>query len=239
MINLRCIITGAGKSSLLVALFRVVEPMAGSILIDGVDVLQLPLHAVRSRLAIVPQDPILFRGSIRSNLDPFSEKNDVQLWSALVRVRMADHVANMPGGSGTTNGPLAEKLVADHGANLSVGQRQLLCMARAILRGATVLVMDEATANVDSATDLIIQETIRTEFSCCTVLCIAHRLHTVANCDLVLVMDRGRAAEFAPPASLLQDVQSLFYSMCKKSGNFDALRKAAMEAVSRKLPNGT
>lgn len=230
-ILLTCIICelGAGKSSLLVALFRVVEPCGGSIIIDDVDILKLPLHGLRSNLAIVPQDPVLFKGSIRSNLDPFSEKDDEVLWNALSRVRMAEYVANMKGGSGNTLGSLSEKLIADHGANLSVGQRQLLCMARAILRNATVLVMDEATANVDPDTDILIQETIRTEFRECTVLCIAHRLHTVANCDLVLVMDKGKVAEYDSPKLLLENSASIFYGMCKKSGNFNALKDATME----------
>ena len=204
------------------------EPSEGSIVIDGVDILKLPLHRLRANLAIVPQDPVLFKGSIRSNLDPFSEKDDVVLWNALSRVRMAEYVASMKGGSGYACGSLSEKLIADHGANLSVGQRQLLCMARAILRNATVLVMDEATANVDPDTDLLIQETIRAEFRECTVLCIAHRLHTVANCDLVLVMDKGTVAEYDSPNALLENASSIFYGMCKKSGNLDALIEATM-----------
>lgn len=216
---------GAGKSSLLVALFRVVEPSRGSVLIDDVNALSLPLHTLRSRLSIVPQDPILFKGSIRSNLDPFGEKEDTALWDALQRVRMATHVASMKGGTGKAHGPLSDKLVADHGSNLSVGQRQLLCMARAILRGATVLVMDEATANVDPQTDILIQETVRTEFQDCTVLCIAHRLHTVAHCDLVLVMDKGEIAEFDAPSALLNNEQSLFFGMCKTSGDFEELQQ--------------
>lgn len=227
--------TGAGKSSLLVALFRVVEPLGGRIMIDGIDVLKLPLRILRSNLAIVPQDPVLFKGSIRSNLDPFAEHDDSILWNALHRVRMAQQVAAMPGGTGGTYGSLSEKIIADQGSNLSVGQRQLLCMARAILRNSAVLVMDEATANVDPETDLMIQETIRTQFADCTVLCIAHRVHTVASCDFVLVMDKGAVAEFQSPLKLMENPDSIFYSMCMKSGNFDALKKAAMDNFSSSI----
>ena len=219
-------LSGAGKSSLLVALFRVVEPLSGSIMIDGINILKLPLRLLRSRLAIVPQDPVLFKGSVRSNLDPFSEKSDDALWNALSRVKMAEYVASMPGGTGRIGGDLSEKSITDQGSNISVGQRQLLCMARAILRGASILVMDEATANVDPETDNLIQETLRTEFAETTVLCIAHRLNTVVNCNLVLVMDEGRVSEYDHPLTLLDKHDSAFYGMCEKSGDLESLKNA-------------
>lgn len=193
------------------------EPSSGELLIDGVNVLQLPLHTLRSRLAIVPQEPTLFQGSVRSNLDPFSSTTDEVLWSALAKVKLKSHVASMPGET------LDDKLVAEKGSNFSVGQRQLLCMARALLRGTSILILDECTANVDHETDGLIQDTVRNELNGVTVLSIAHRLHTVAFYDLVLVMDRGQVAEFGSPLSLIENKNSIFHSMCQSSGDFDYL----------------
>ncbi|CAM9614599.1 unnamed protein product, partial [Phaeothamnion confervicola] len=212
--------TGAGKSSLTTCLFRLVEPAAGRIIIDGIDTLAVGLEVLRSRLAIVPQDPVLFRGTVRSNLDPFGEYSDADMWEALRRAHLASSV--------TADGGL-DSQVEDNGSNFSVGQRQLLCMARALLRNSSILVMDEATANVDPETDIIIQSTMRHEFRGSTVLCVAHRLHTIIFYDKVMVLERGRLEEYAAPIDLLNDEASLFHALCAKTGSLDELKATAAE----------
>ncbi|KAI6218012.1 Mrp-4 [Aphelenchoides fujianensis] len=197
--------TGAGKSSLTLALFRLIEPAEGAIVIDGVDIATIGLHDLRSRLTIIPQDPCLFSGSLRFNLDPFGRHSDHELWQVLEMAHLKDFAA------GLTDGLSQE--ITEGGGNLSVGQRQLLCLARALLRRSTILVLDEATASVDLATDVLIQQTIRREFARCTVLTIAHRLHTIADYDLVLVLDGGVVREFDAPARLLANPHSLYASM--------------------------
>uniref|UniRef100_A0A915DK60 Multidrug resistance-associated protein 1 n=1 Tax=Ditylenchus dipsaci TaxID=166011 RepID=A0A915DK60_9BILA len=187
--------TGAGKSSLTLALFRLVEPSAGKILIDGLDISKLGLRDLRSRLTIVPQDPVLFSGTLRSNLDPFSSYNDDAIWKVLQLTSMDTYVTSLP--------ERLEHKVNEGGENLSVGQRQLICLARALLRKSKVLMLDEAAASVDMETDQLIQKTIREQFSDCTVLTIAHRLHSVMECDRLLVFDQGRVVEFDTPQVLL------------------------------------
>ncbi|XP_014222079.1 multidrug resistance-associated protein 1 isoform X4 [Trichogramma pretiosum] len=202
--------TGAGKSSLTLALFRIIEAADGKILIDNVDISNLGLHTLRSRLTIIPQDPVLFSGSLRLNLDPFNKCSDTDLWKALEHAHLKDFVKSLPNG--------LNHEVTEGGDNLSVGQRQLICLARALLRKTKVLVLDEATAAVDLETDDLIQTTIRQEFKECTVLTIAHRLNTILDSDRVIVLDKGSIVEYDSPNTLLQKPDSSFYSMAKDAG---------------------
>eukprot|EP00743_Colponemidia_sp_Colp-15_P012774 GILK01014639.1.p1 GENE.GILK01014639.1~~GILK01014639.1.p1 ORF type:complete len:626 (+),score=96.92 GILK01014639.1:859-2736(+) len=201
--------TGAGKSSLCLALFRLVEAESGRILIDGLDIARLTLHALRSRICVIPQDPVLFSGTLRFNLDPFGEYADEKLYEIIRQVYLMDTVQRSGNG--------LEMNLSENGENLSVGERQLVCIGRALLRKSKVLVMDEATASVDSQTDSLIQRTIRTGFASCTVLTIAHRLHTVIDNDRVMVLDRGRIAELDTPATLLANPQSMFAGLVRES----------------------
>jgi len=202
--------TGSGKSSLMLALFRIVEPAHGTIVIDGQDIKQLGLHDLRSKLAIIPQDPTLFTGTIRSNMDPFNSFTDEKIWRALEAVEMRDAIMCM---DHQLDAPIVE-----YGENLSVGMRQLLCLARALLKRSKILVMDEATANVDYETDALIQKAIRREFQDVTVLTIAHRINTILDCNRVLVLDAGQVVEFNTPQELLNDEKSVFYSLAKEAG---------------------
>ncbi|XP_066094773.1 ATP-binding cassette sub-family C member 2 [Saccopteryx bilineata] len=201
--------TGAGKSSLTSSLFRILEAAGGQILIDGVDIASIGLHDLREKLTIIPQDPILFSGSLRMNLDPFNSYSDEEVWKALELAHLKSFVANLPLG-------LYHEL-AEAGDNLSVGQRQLLCLARALLRKSKILVMDEATAAVDLETDHLIQITIQKEFSHCTTLTIAHRLHTIIDSDKVMVLDNGKIVEYGSPEELLEK-PGPFYFMAKEAG---------------------
>ncbi|XP_062560530.1 ATP-binding cassette sub-family C member 4-like [Armigeres subalbatus] len=206
--------TGAGKSSLIGALFRLAQ-VEGDILIDGVNSGEIYLESLRSKISIIPQDPVLFSGTLRKNLDPFEDYPDSYLWDALGQVELKD----------IANGPLGLQMaVAAGGANFSVGQRQLICLARAILRSNRVLVLDEATANVDPNTDRLIQETIRVKFAECTVLTIAHRLNTIMDSDRVLVMDAGESVEFGTPHDLLQMPVGIFKEMVLATGPSESER---------------
>ncbi|XP_053695520.1 multidrug resistance-associated protein 1 isoform X2 [Sabethes cyaneus] len=202
--------TGAGKSSLTLALFRIIESSGGKIIIDDQDISQLGLHALRSRLTIIPQDPVLFSGTMRINLDPFNVHSDEDIWKALEHAHLKTFVKGLTAG--------INHEVSEGGENLSVGQRQLICLARALLRKTKVLILDEATAAVDLETDDLIQRTIRTEFKDCTVLTIAHRLNTIMDSDKVIVLDKGQIVEYASPSELLQSRSSAFYSMAKDAG---------------------
>ncbi|CAH0714288.1 unnamed protein product, partial [Brenthis ino] len=202
--------TGAGKSTLTLGLFRIVEAMSGKILIDGIDISTIGLHQLRSRITIIPQDPVLFSGSLRMNLDPFGVYSDEDIWRSLELAHLKSFV------QGLQAGLLHE--ISEGGENLSVGQRQLVCLARALLRKTPLLVLDEATAAVDLETDELIQKTIRTEFASCTVLTIAHRLNTIMDSTKVMVLDKGQLVEYAPPEQLLQDKNSIFYGMAKDAG---------------------
>jgi ABC-type multidrug transport system fused ATPase/permease subunit len=197
--------TGSGKSTLIQALFRLIEPTAGKITIDNIDISQIGLHDLRSRLGIIPQDPTLFEGTIRANLDPLEEHSDDKIWEALDKSQLGDVVR---GKDLKLDSPVLE-----NGDNWSVGQRQLVSLGRALLKQAKILVLDEATASVDTATDNLIQKIIRTEFEDCTVCTIAHRIPTVIDSDLVLVLSDGRVAEFDTPARLLEDKSSMFLKL--------------------------
>ncbi|KAF1745727.1 hypothetical protein GCK72_022174 [Caenorhabditis remanei] len=199
--------TGAGKSSLTLALFRIIEADGGCIEIDGTNIADLQLEQLRSRLTIVPQDPVLFSGTMRMNLDPFDAFSDDQIWEALGNAHLESFVKSLQEG--------LHHNISEGGENLSVGQRQLICLARALLRKTKVLVLDEAAAAVDVETDSLLQKTIREQFKECTVLTIAHRLNTVMDSDRLLVLDKGRVAEFDTPKKLLSNPDGIFYSMAK------------------------
>ncbi|KAM9674934.1 ATP-binding cassette sub-family C member 4-like isoform 2-T3 [Dama dama] len=196
--------TGAGKSSLIAALFRFSEP-EGSIQIDGILTTNIGLHDLRKKMSVAPQEPVLFTGTVRNNLDPLNEHTDEELWNALEEVQLKDTIENLPGKMNTE--------LAESGLNLSVGQRQLVCLARAILKKNQILIIDKATSNVDPRTDELIQKNILEKFSHCTVLTIAHRLSNVNNCQWIMVLDSGSRKETGRPNDLLQNKNSLFYKM--------------------------
>ena len=223
--------TGSGKTTFVSALWRLVEPTrgeggeaAGAIEIDGVDLSLLQLHALRSRLAIIVQDPVLFNESVRYNLDPFNEASDAEVDTAVKMAQLDAAVAALPQG--------LKSPVGEAGANFSVGQRQLICLARAMLRHSKLVVLDEATASIDNETDAILQSTIREVFADATVLTIAHRLHTIMDSTQVMVFDQGKLAEFAPPPVLLADEDSLFSKLVADTGSAAThLRALAAEAA--------
>ncbi|KAJ3267821.1 hypothetical protein HK104_005600 [Borealophlyctis nickersoniae] len=232
--------TGAGKSTLSLALFRILADVTGTITIDGLDISQLRLQDLRSRLTIIPQDPFLFSGTVRDNLDPTGEGFlDADMWSALRRVRFLESLVR---GSSSTDlsgdapphsvtdssqdppPPITlSSPVTENGSNFSQGQRQLLCLARAILRRSKVVVLDEATASVGNTMDEAIQRTLREEFEGCTVVCIAHRLRTVMDYDKILVLDRGQVVEYGTPYELVVREGGWLRRMCEESGEVDAL----------------
>ncbi|KAK4337172.1 hypothetical protein RND71_043488 [Anisodus tanguticus] len=204
--------TGAGKSSITLALFRLIEPASGKILIDNVDITKLGLHDLRLKnqaLSIIPQDPVLFTGTLRWNLDPFNQYTDEEIYRSLELAHLDNFVKNLQEG-------IMHK-ISEGGENLSVGQRQLVCLARALLKKSKILVLDEATASVDYATDELIQKTIRTEFKNCTTITIAHRINTILDSDKILVLDKGKKIEYENPDSLLKDTNSQFYSLAKSA----------------------
>ncbi|KAK7284652.1 hypothetical protein RJT34_19402 [Clitoria ternatea] len=202
--------TGSGKSTLVQVFFRLVEPTGGKIIIDSIDISALGLHDLRSRFGIIPQEPVLFEGTVRSNIDPVRQYTDDEIWKSLERCQLKEIVAAKP--------EKLDSLVVDNGENWSVGQRQLLCLGRVMLKQSRLLFMDEATASVDSQTDGVIQKIIREDFAACTIISIAHRIPTVMDCDRVLVVDAGQAKEFDKPSNLLQR-QSLFGALVQEYAN--------------------
>ncbi|KAF9428730.1 hypothetical protein BGZ94_001265, partial [Podila epigama] len=271
--------TGSGKSTFAISLFRFMDPVSGTITIDGIDICKIGLQDLRSNLCIIPQDPILFKGTLRSNLDPFGEREDRELWEALRRSHLIPHARaysrthskrnslemlnDNQGGEGSTSSargsvksagkgsndgedtvageeetvdPAKISLdtpVKENGSNFSQGQRQLIALARALVRQSKIIVMDEATASVDFETDLKIQGTIREEMANSTILTIAHRIRTIADFDRVLVMNAGEVAEFDKPLTLMKKEDSIFRSMCERSNEFDALLAIAEEKERR------
>ncbi|KAK5640037.1 hypothetical protein RI129_010848 [Pyrocoelia pectoralis] len=208
--------TGAGKSSLIGSLFRLSE-FTGCIIIDGIDTKTIPLSDLRSKISIIPQQPTIFSGSIRNNLDPFHEHSDAILWKTLADVELKNLVSGL------------DSEITEGGINFSVGERQLICLARAMLKNNRILVLDEATANVDPQTDLFIQKTVRKNFSHCTLITVAHRLDTVIDSDKVLVLDDGKVVEFNHPYVLLQDSNGAFNGMVRQldKTSSEALKAAA------------
>ena len=203
--------TGSGKSSLMNLLFRITEAEndGGRIVIDGMNTSEIGTSTLRLNLGIIPQDPVMFSNTVRYNLDPFVEKSDEELWSVLQKVQLAEVIAMLPNG--------LDNQVAEGGENFSQGQRQLLCIARSLLRGNRILVMDEATASIDNKTDAAIQTMIRENFGDCTVLTIAHRLGTILDSDRILVLDDGNVAEFDTTEALLSKKDGIFKAMVDKS----------------------
>ena len=250
--------TGAGKSSLTLALFRFLEAREGTIHIDGINVSKIKLRDLRSRLAIIPQDPVLFSGTIRSNLDPFDEYTDAELRDALERVHLISSSTSPSSATATppqtSSGPESDSTssttlgntnantniftsltssISEGGLNLSQGQRQLLCLARAIVSRPKIMVLDEATSAVDMDTDALIQRSIRAEFgrNSTTLLVIAHRLSTIADFDRILVMDEGKAVEFGGPRELLGIEGGVFASLVRESGERDELERVILGRV--------
>ena len=203
---LKICISGSGKSSILQALFRFIEISNGCIEIDGVNVSTIGLSALRSKIAIIPQDPVLFSGTVRHNLDPFSIYTDADVWDALDRAQLKTKISQIGGLDGA---------IQEGGSNLSVGERQLLCLARALLTKTRILCLDEATANVDFESDALIQKCIRHDFAECTVITIAHRLNTVMDYDRIIVLDHGQILEMDSPANLLEQ-RGAFHSMVQQ-----------------------
>nr|QWN59136.1 ATP-binding cassette C transporter [Rehmannia glutinosa] len=200
--------TGSGKTTLIGALFRLVEPTGGKILVDGIDISTIGLHDLRSRFGIIPQDPTLFTGTVRYNLDPLGQHNDKEIWEVLGKCQLKEAVEEKEEG--------LDSPVMEDGSNWSMGQRQLFCLGRALLRRSKILVLDEATASIDNATDTILQKTIRTEFADCTVITVAHRIPTVMDSTMVLAISDGKLVEYDEPMKLIKREDSLFGQLVKE-----------------------
>ncbi|KAI8893302.1 P-loop containing nucleoside triphosphate hydrolase protein [Globomyces pollinis-pini] len=224
--------TGAGKSTLSMAFFRILPFVNGTIIIDDIDISKLGLHDLRSKLTIIPQDPILFEGTLRSNLDPLDEHSDSKIWDALKHTHVLESIQTSKNNS--ISSVSLDTTVTENGKNFSQGQRQLLCLARALLRTSSIIFMDEATASVDPETDRKIQDTIRQEFKC-TILTVAHRIQTVIDYDKIIVMDAGKVAEIGRPKDLMVKENGIFFQMCRESGNYDELYQLATSSTKRTI----
>ncbi|GMG35235.1 unnamed protein product [Aspergillus oryzae] len=228
--------TGSGKSSLTLALLRFLEARSGSLHIDGMDISRLRLSALRSKIAIIPQDPVIFSGTLRSVLDPFDQYTDSELLAALAKVHLRPSMDDEENSEleGTdedcNNAALSlSSPISERGKNLSQGQRQLVCLAQALLSRPKILIMDEATSSIDMSTDALIQQTIRQEFRDSTLMVIAHRLSTVVDFDRIMVLGEGRIAEFDTPAALLRNEGGPFWTLVDKSGERDSLRRSILQ----------
>ena len=212
--------TGAGKSTLMLALFRFVEIAGGHITIGGRDIRSIKLDDLRKSISMIPQDPVLFQGTVRSNLDPYDENKDSTIWGRLDQVNLRKRI--------DTHEDKLDGQITEGGQNFSVGQRQLLCLARALLKtNSKILLMDEATASIDHATDMAIQQTVRVQFKDYTVLTVAHRLQTIMDSTKIMVLDQGICAEYDTPANLLARPDGILYDMAQKTGDFDRLKEIA------------
>ncbi|KAE7999130.1 hypothetical protein FH972_003600 [Carpinus fangiana] len=211
--------TGSGKTTLISALFRLVEPASGKILVDGLDICSIGLKDLRMKLSIIPQEPTLFRGSVRTNLDPLGLFSDNEIWKALEKCQLKATISSLPN--------LLDSSVSDEGENWSAGQRQLFCLGRVLLKRSKILVLDEATASIDSATDAILQRIIRQEFSECTVITVAHRVPTVIDSDMVMVLSYGELLEYDEPSKLMESNSSFsklvaeYWSSCRSNSYQD------------------
>ncbi|CAO3644968.1 unnamed protein product [Cunninghamella blakesleeana] len=223
--------TGSGKSSLALSFFRFMEATKGSITIDGIDISTIGLEDLRSRITIIPQDPVLFSGTLRSNLDPFGNHDDATLWAALKRSHLLntnkDSDANSHSSSSQSSDITLDSTVSENGNNFSQGQRQLIALARALVRKSSLIILDEATSSVDFDTDRRIQNTIRDEFADVTILTIAHRINTIIDYDRILVLDQGKLIEYDTPYNLITKEEGHFRSMCMNSGEFSELLSIA------------
>ncbi|KAM7254412.1 hypothetical protein ACFE04_003792 [Oxalis oulophora] len=222
--------TGSGKTTLISALFRLVEPASGAIFIDGIDICSIGLKDLRLKLSIIPQEPTLFNGSIRSNLDPLGLYLDEDIWKALEKCQLKATISSLPN--------KLDSSVSDEGENWSAGQRQLFCLGRVLLRRNRILVLDEATASIDSATDAILQKIIREEFAECTVLTVAHRVPTVIDSDMVMVLSYGKLLEYDEPSKLMETNTSSFSKLVADNNN-GGMHLASVVGKSEDKPGQT
>jgi len=252
--------TGSGKSTLATSILRFVEPTSGRIIVDGIDISTIGLNDLRTRLTFIPQDSTLFSGTIRDNLDPFDEYEDAEIDGALYRVHLLNRSAHQSQRTSTRGSPVAEleneteaasvsgvssvtevdskpvisldTMVSAEGANFSHGQRQLIALARALLRQSSIIILDEATSSIDFETDRKIQTTIREEFNSSLLVTIAHRINSVIDYDRLIILDQGKIAQFDTPYNLIR-TEGIFRDMCKKTGAFSELEAAASGHLGR------